>query len=816
MSRPTSMEDAGGWFRPVFALVAEESAHVPVSLTSLVGRDRELAAARVMLERPDIRLVTLTGPGGIGKTRLALQLAIDLKPMFPDGVRFVPLEFVRDPGMVSLQIAQAVNVHPREDEPALDAVVRTIRSATMLLVVDNIEHLVVASDVLTSLLATCPHLKILVTSRVLLRVTGEHTLTIPPLELPTSEADLVHEDVAECGAIQLFAQRARAADDSFELTSNALPWVAEICRRLEGIPLAIELVAPRVRHLALPDLLARLDRRLPLLTGGARDQPARFQTMRSTIAWGHDLLAPAVQQVFRRLGVFTGGFTLAAAEWVMGEGAVDDRDRRLAIFEQIGSLVDASLLTTVSAPDGSGRYRMLETIREFAVEQLAASDEAEEVRRSHAGWCVAFAERHEFAPLLDNAAGGNTLLEVEYPNLRQVLEWLEETGDHEQLLRLATCLGMFWSDHGQYREGHRWLSRALAVEGVSRPDRARDLVAIGMLEMFLGMNREAEANLGAGLAGCREFGHAFDAGRALMGLGSLAISQGDLARGIECFEECLAVSQQVPDLRLARVVDAWGLINLAMVARLQGDGERAERQLTCALAATREASYAPGLPLVLGDLGDVIRDRGDHGRALEFYREALGLSWGHRGQRVTADLIESVAIVMITLGEVEAGVQLLGAAEALRERVGLQFRIVSNQAARDQAIAKAEVVLGEEAFVTAWKVGRALESSDVMMLAVTPFDLRPGARSRKSPVPALTPREAEIAHLVAAGHTDAGIAEMLFISVRTVENHVAHLLVKLGIHTRTAVGEALGLAPTSMPSRPARGGRSRTSRTKGK
>jgi predicted ATPase/DNA-binding CsgD family transcriptional regulator len=793
--------------RPVLSSLSDGTTGLPVPLTSLIGRERELAIARALIGRPDLRLLTLTGPGGIGKTRLALQLAADLADAFADGVRFVPLEAVRDAGLVAAAIADAIDVQPTGGAPMYDAMTSALQAAEMLLVVDNFEHVLAAASILTDLLANCPRLKILVTSRVLLRVTGEHALAIPPLTLPDPKSSLSLDELVRFSAIQLFTERAQAVDVTFTLSETIAPRVAEICRRLDGLPLAIELVAPRVRHLALPDLLDRLGRRLPLLTGGSRDQPSRLQTMRNAITWSYDLLAPQEQLLFRRLAVFTGGFSLEAAEQVVGAkpGESDEDERWFrshCVLNDLGTLIDASLLQTEISPDGAVRYLMLETIREFALERLDTSGEADQIRRAHAAYFLVLAERYEYAALLPAGDRVLALLEAEHANLRAALGWLQEAGEVALLLRLAAALGRFWSDLGHYQEGRDWLERSLAHDGAAAADRANALVALGMIEIYQGMHRKAESSLTKGLAGCLSQGNVFNAGMALLGLGGLANMKGDSNRGAALLEECLAVSQTVPDRRLAGIMGAWAQINLAVVARALGDHLLADQRLVEALRLMRDARYTAGIIMSLGDLGDLARDQGDHLRALGFYREALGLSWEHPGRRAVTDVIEAVGIVAVAVGQAERGVRLLGASEALRERVGLRFRVLENQVAMEQALTAARAALGEEAFAATWTAGRSLGPVQALEEAVEPFPIPAGSTGVPLPGVSLTPRETEILRLLASGQTDRAIAMTLFLSVRTVENHVAHILAKLGVRTRTAAGLAAGLV-ASTPDLPA-------------
>jgi predicted ATPase/DNA-binding CsgD family transcriptional regulator len=766
----------------------------PFPLSSLIGRDRERALARAMLLRDDIRLLTLTGPGGIGKTRLAVELAADMVGDFADGVCYIPLDMVRDASLVAAAIAHAVGVLPTGGTPIHDAMTSALRAAEVLIVVDNFEHLLEAAPFLAGLLASCPRLKVLVTSRVLLRVSGEHALAIPPLALPDPHSSPSLEELTHAAAVQLFVERAQAVDVTFALSESNAPRVVEICRRVDGLPLAIELVAPRVRHLGLPALLERLERRLPLLTGGPGDQPSRLQTMRNAIGWGYDLLAPQEQLLLRRLSVFTGGFSLEAAEHIAnvetGEGTRWDRTR--SVIDSLGTLIDASLLQTEIAASGAARYRMLETIREFALDRLEWHGEASMVRHAHAAHFLALAERFEFAELFPDGEQVLARLEAEHANLRAALGWLQESGEAEPLLRLASALGRFWTALGHYQEGHDWLERALA-NGGAVADRAKALIALGYIKIHLGMDREAETRLSEGLAGCRDQGDTIHAARALVGLGGLATLRGEFGRGATFLEECLAVSQTMADLRLAGIVEGWAEMNLAVIARALGDLALAEERLRGALRSMRDAGDTAGIIVSLGDLGNLARDEGDHARALELYREALRLGRERPGTPLITYVIEAVGVVAVAVRQAERGARLLGACEALRERVQLRYRVAENQVALERAVAAAQAALGQDAFAAAWAVGRGLGPTQALQEAIEPFPMPVEAPGTPTPHASLTPRETEVLHLVASGHTDAEIAAMLFLSVRTVENHVAHILTKFGVRNRKAAVRAAGL-----------------------
>ncbi|MDP9368914.1 MAG: NB-ARC domain-containing protein, partial [Chloroflexota bacterium] len=390
---------------------------LPAPLTSFVGREREVELVTALLCRGDVRLVTLTGPGGTGKTRLALRLGEDLAGYFGDGVVFVPLAAVTDPDLVLPTVAGVLGVRPAGDQPLTDLLAVTLQDRHLLLVLDNFEQVVEAAPLVTALLAACPRLTVLVTSRVRLQVSGEQAFPVPPFALPApGEGTVSCLEAVE--AVRLFVARARAAKPDFALTEENGTIVAEVCRRLDGLPLAIELAAARIAHLPPAALLARLERRLPLLTGGARDLPARQRTIRNTIAWSHDLLVPEEQVLFRRLAVFVGGFTLAAAEAV----ASTSDDLGLDVFNGVCSLADKSLLREEDGPGGEPRYLMLETIREFELEQLAAAGEEAAIRDRHAAFFADLAAAiAPYLPWRADADAAVARLDADQDNLRAAL-----------------------------------------------------------------------------------------------------------------------------------------------------------------------------------------------------------------------------------------------------------------------------------------------------------------------------------------------------------------------------------------------------------
>src|SRR5215203_3311252 len=457
---------------------------LPESVTSFVGREQEVAAVCALLRRADVRLLTLTGPGGVGKTRLALAVADALASTFADGVQFVSLAPLTDPGLVDATVAQALSIREAGEDPLRTQLVASLRSRCLLLILDNFEQVLEAAPMVTELLVSCPQLRALVTSRTLLGVSGEQIYPVPPLELPTplrGGTAIPLEVLASSAAVQLFVERVRAVRPNFTPTQQNAAAVAAICHRLDGLPLAIELAAARVRHLPPPELLIRLAHRLPLLTGGPRDQPARLQTMRDAIAWSHDLLSPEEQALFRRLAVFAGGFTLKAAEAVVTKVGASASETDL--LDVLGQLVDKSLVYRVDHPDGEPRVGMLETIREFALEQLIACDEETILRDAHAAYFLTLVERSD-------REHSHAQEEIEYvprpggdqDNLRAALNWFEASGQTECFLRLATSAAGLWDVLGQYHEGLDWLQRALAISGNSAPSvRMRALRRLGVL-----------------------------------------------------------------------------------------------------------------------------------------------------------------------------------------------------------------------------------------------------------------------------------------------------------------------------------------------
>jgi predicted ATPase/class 3 adenylate cyclase len=551
--------------------------NLPVQLTSFIGREKEVAKISHLLLRDDVRLLTLTGPGGIGKTRLGLQVAAELSEHFADGVFFVNLAPITDPSLVLPTIAQTLGVQESAMRSVLNILQSVLQEKQMLLVLDNFEQVVSAAVEVAALLASCHRLKVLVTSRATLRLSGEHQFPITPLTLPDPGHLPELVALSQYEAVALFLARATAARLDFQVDNATAPAVAEICVRLDGLPLAIELAAARITLLSPQALLARLGQRLALLTGGVRDAPARQQTLRSTIAWSYDLLEATEQRLFRRLCVFVGGMTFSAVEAV--SAALGDEP--VAVLDGITSLIDKSFLRQSEQEDEEPRFVMLETIREYGWEALSVSGEDETTRQAHAAYYLALTK--EAAPQLlgPQLAQWMRRLEQELDNLRAAMSWLLEQGEAAMVLRMGTALGLFWQLHYSYHEGWNVLSRALeASEEVAVQVRARALVAAGWMSLMLGHFERAENLCQEGLALFRTIGDTAGMGHAVFRLAMCADASGDLAAARSRYQESLVLNRKAGNKTLI----AWSLTLDAYDALSQGEytGTRArlEESLT--------------------------------------------------------------------------------------------------------------------------------------------------------------------------------------------------------------------------------------------
>ncbi|MDQ2807762.1 MAG: tetratricopeptide repeat protein [Chloroflexota bacterium] len=801
------------------------SHHLPPQLTSFIGREREIAAVERRLA--GARLLTLTGPGGCGKTRLALQVAGSWADESPDDVWFVPLTALTDPALVLPAVAAALGVRESGGLSLAEALAAYLCDRAGLLLLDNFEQVLGAAPAVGALLAACPRLKVLATSRAALHIHGEQEFPVPPLGLP--DAVTAAGLPAESDAVRLFVARATAVRPDFALTVETAPAIAAICARLDGLPLAIELAAARSKVLPPAALLARLtdSPALPLLTGGARDLPARQQTLRGAIAWSYALLPPAEQALFRRLSVFAGGWTLAAADEVVGVryqasgsgggsggrdqgsddtavvgrqssvvGAESSAIRNLShstlntqhstlVFDGLATLIDHSLVLRGEAADGEPRFTMLATLRAFGAEQLIATGEAAAVAAAHAGYYMDLVITGE--PQLRGPAQRAWLdrLDREGDNVRAVLAWALAQESPAPALHLSGLLGWFWNGRGYFSEGRTWLERALAR---SNPSKRTTTLALalnwaGVLAFRQGDAAAAHDLLAESAAIFREQADREGLAYALAVLGVVALYGGDPTQARALLGESVALFRQVGN--------GWGvalaLRNLGEVAAAAGDAA-AQALLRESVALFRSVGDGWGLALALNTLGQVTAAAGDAAGAAAHFRESLGLFHELGDRQGIAWGLAALGGLAGQAGDPARAARLFSAATRVLAAISARLDPV-DRTAFERNVAAAQAALAPAAWDAAWAAGRRLSLDAAIALAGEP--LPAGVRGQGSGVRGqepddLTAREREVLRLLAAGLTDSAIAAQLSLSPRTVQTHVRSIYSKLDLATRSA------------------------------
>lgn len=774
MVRSVSQEPVREGMPNIFPLPLErhaEAAAMPVPRTSFVGREREVEQVQALLHRDDVRLVTLTGPGGVGKTRVSIKAVSAL----PHPAQFVDLAEVQQPALVLPTIAAALGVRP-EGRPVLDNLRAALRDDHHLLVLDNFEQVLPAAVTLVDLLDACPNVKILTSSRVVLGIPGEHVVDIRPFPLPPAGSGDHAMDARDFDACRLFADRSRALDPDFVLSGSNAQTIVNICQRLDGLPLAIELAAAWVAVLSPAALLAQLENRLALPSGSAPGVPQRHQSLRDTISWSYGLLSEASQALFRRVAVCNGGCSLDAVQKICGDGTLD-------VLQELRTLVANSLVRRSDVPSGESQYIMLELVREFGVERLEQSPEADLIRHRHATYFLALAEHAEAMQNTIEREIWLDQLEADQGNLHSAMSWAIAQEEAEIALRLCAAMLPYWQFRFHAAVGLDLVRRALALgKDVSPPVLRKALFCAGTLAYMEDERTAAAQYFADALLLYQEANDPEMTGRVELALGRMAWDDDDLAAARQWFD---TAKQQFADsgdeVGLAHILHYEGL-----VAFKDGDNALAEACLRDALARWQTLGFTWELAQCIpGHLADIARVEGKLADAMILYQECLSFNWERQYLEDVSWSLAGLALVASMDGQVDQSARLMALADRIEERLGAMLTYHIGRL-HDVALATIKERVGAERFAAMQATVRSADLSAEIAAALALTMGQAGECAATQPDSGLTQREREVLRMMASGMSNREIAESLFVSLGTVKVHVTHILGKLDVKSRSA------------------------------